>query len=187
MKITLLTLFLFFFYNAKAQTTNTALVEKSPLIKLYKIAADSAEKYIKQNEIPIEQFENATPFATFLNNSFTEDSLPNGHYVAISLDGIYIKANIVSKSNITPVILNNKQNLQIQLREQNGNFIASATIFVNKKQAKFNANSNSYWLKQKQPNDAFVKIITSTDTIFFELSSKDDLGNFYCKTTLEKF
>ncbi len=171
----LLTLTLFAFtICVNAQIPNTNLIERSPVTHVYKIAADSAEKYYVTNKIPIEQFENANPFRGFASNKFCLDSLPVGHYVSICIRKLEVCAELISIHNTIANIINNNQNIQIELTDYDNNAIQNAVVFVDNKQANFISNTNSFWIKQKKIDNNFVRIYTANDTLFLNLKSNKD-------------
>lgn len=141
---------------------------------VYKISADNAEQFIKWDSIPVSRFENAAPVLMDLVGSVDTDSLPAGHYVEIRVVDNMVQAWLFNNTNLQVLTINNKNNLQLDVRTKTGELQTTATAFLKGKSIPFNASSKTFWLKQHQLYEAVVKICTPGDTTFIELAGKDD-------------
>jgi alpha-2-macroglobulin len=141
----------------------------------YKIDAALAEKFIKQDSIGIDAFVTDAPVAIFPADSVDQKKLLPGHYVLISAEDNRVIANLFSVSGLMVYPVNNQHRVQLLLINKNGDFINDAKIWVNGKEAAFSATSQSYQVKQKNPDEARIKVFTENDTLFSSLLAKDEL------------
>ncbi|WP_462255045.1 carboxypeptidase-like regulatory domain-containing protein [Ferruginibacter sp.] len=141
---------------------------------VYKISATDAEQFVKWDSIPVSRFENAAPVLSGLAESTDTDSLPAGHYVEIRVVDNMVQSWLFNNTNLHVLTINNKNNLQLDVRTKTGELQTTATAFLKGKPIPFNTSSKTFWLKQYQLDEAIVKICTPGDTTFIELAGLDD-------------
>lgn len=141
---------------------------------VYKISATDAEQFIKWDSIPISRFENATPVLIALADSADTDTLPLGHYVEIRVVDNNVQAWLFNNTSLRVLTINNKNNLQLDVRTKTGELQTTATAFLKGKSIPFNPSSKTFWVKQHKLDEAMVKICTPGDTTFIELAGKED-------------
>lgn len=168
-----ITLFLFA-VTAYSQQNMKQIRTKSWQTAVYKISADDAEQFIKWDSIPVSRFENAAHVLMALVGSVDTDSLPPGHYVEIRVEDNMVQAWLFNNTNLQVLTINNKNNLQLDVRTKTGELQTTATAFLKGKSIPFNTSSKTFWLKQHKLDEAVVKICTPGDTTFIELADKDD-------------
>lgn len=170
-RILWLLIFLLIQYIPSAQINWFNPQKNSKDIFVYKISAITAENYIKQDSIPINNFINITPFAILQNTSLI-DSLPVGHYVFVSIINNSINAEI--KVNTTLVIypLINRQLHLFEVRNKFGNFI-DANVFVNDKPIIAVAKGLYKLNKNRLTEKPFIKICSLGDTAFVSYEKQD--------------
>lgn len=165
-----------------AQVNLKNIRQKSHQAFAFKISALDAEKFIKEDSIRVDKFENSEAAEVFHKDSINEEVLPLGHYVLISADGPELVASLIEISNLIVYPINNKFNIQLNIREKDGRFINDAEAWINNKKASYHPESNSYWARQKRIKEGFVRVHTPTDTCFFQL--EEDMG--YTPTPLKQ-
>jgi alpha-2-macroglobulin len=172
--------FIFFFLLvlplfAIGQNSLKNIRQNSWQIFAYKVTANEATQFIKWDSIPVNQFIEATPAFVFQTDLFDEDKLAIGNYVLISTKEMNINAQLICISNLLALTINNKQQLQIDIRTKQGHFVNEAKVFVNNKEAAYNLQSKTWWVKNNKNDEAIVKIYAPGDTLFTQLEAKDDL------------
>ena len=167
-------LILLFSFTCVSQNKPDKFREKSWQTFAFRVTATEAELFIKWDSIPVDNFVEREPAMVFNSNFFDEDELPVGNYVLLSAVGIYIKAQFVCVSNLVALNINNKQRLQLDIRDKEGRFITGAKVFINNRPANYNKDSKTFWATQKKLNDALVKVYTPSDTLYLTLTEKDD-------------
>ena len=155
-----------------AQQNLKDIRKKSYETFVYKIAADSAEKYILKDSIPIDLYLNQPPYKIFARDSVNEDELSPGQYLLLNVNDNDIIADIIGVSNVYAYPVNNQHQVQLSLRNKEGASITNAEVFADGKAAEYNDQSETFIVKQKNPDEAFVKIYTPGDTTFLLLSGE---------------
>ncbi len=158
---------------SKGQLDFQKLKMQSAQTFLYKVSSKQVEDYIKLDSINIDAFNSATPYIVFPKDSVDETKLPIGHYLLISVEDNRVVAEIIGVSDLYMYTINNRHRVQLLVRTKEGSFVNDAKVWVNDKEAPYNSSSGSYWVKQKSPDDATVKIYTPSDTLFASLSSNE--------------
>lgn len=141
---------------------------------VFKISANDAEQFMKWDSIPVSRFENAEPILTALADSVDTDTLPVGHYVEIRVIENEVQAWLFNNTNLHVLTINNKNNLQLDVRTKTGELQTAVTAFLKGKSIPYNNSSKTFWVKQHKLDEAVVKICTPGDTTFIELADKDD-------------
>jgi TonB-dependent SusC/RagA subfamily outer membrane receptor len=142
---------------------------------VYKVNAATAEQFIRKQTINLNSFLESTSFTILKKDNATTSSLPNGNYIFISVDNNFVVAEHQNVSNLYVYTVNNRKRVQLLIIDKNGNFIETAKVWVNDKPAPYNPSSKSYWVNQKDPEDARVKIYTNSDTLYAEIWAEDEL------------
>ena len=140
----------------------------------YHITAGEADQFINWDSIPLSHFVAREPVMIFNADSVDEDKLAVGNYVLIDTRGIYLNAEIVCISNVVALHINNRNKLQLDIRNKEGIFISNASVFVNGEEASYNNDSKTFWVKKKYLDGALVKVCTPGDTLFLALTEKED-------------
>ena len=141
---------------------------------VFKITAAETEQFIKWDSIPLAQFIQRDPAMVLQPGSWNEDSLATGNYVFISANGIYAEAKLVCISKLLLLSINNRNKLQLDIRNKDGAFIENAKVFVNDKEAVYNEASKTFWISSRKLEDAFVKVYAEGDTLYTTLDEKDE-------------
>ena len=158
-----------------AQQNLKNLRTKSWQTYAYKISAADAEKFRAWDSIPLNQFAFLKPNYVFDFNNFFEQEMGIGNFVVLSVIDNYINVSLINNSNIALLTINNKDKLQIDVRNKQGQYLLNAKVFVNNKQCTYNQTSQTYWVSKQKLEKAKVKIYTADDTLFSDLIIKDDL------------
>lgn len=141
---------------------------------VYKISASDAEQFMKWDSIPVSRFEKAVPVLTALVDSADTDTLPVGHYVEIRVVDNNVQAWLFNNTDLLVLTINNKHNLQLDVRTKTGALQTTATAFLKGRALRFDTDSKTFWVQQHNLDEAIVKICTPGDTTFIELAAKDD-------------
>jgi len=141
---------------------------------VYKITAADAEQFLKWDSIPVSRFIEAEPFLIALADSADTDTLPVGHYVQIRVMENNVQATAFNNTRLHVLTINNKNNLQLDVRTKDGALQTMPTAFLKEKAIPFNASSKTFWITRHQLDEAMVKICTPGDTTFIELAGMDD-------------
>ncbi len=165
-----------------AQQNLKTLTQKSRQAYAYHITAAVAEKYFSSDSINVDAYLNTQPAAVFNADSINENTLPVGLYVIIRVVDEDVKASVTAVSNLIIYPVNNQHRLQLLVRNKAGEFISNATLWVNNKQAVYNTQAQSYYVQQRNPDEAFVKVYAPGDTTYITLSAKEELD----KTILQQ-
>ncbi|MEO8710822.1 MAG: carboxypeptidase-like regulatory domain-containing protein [Parafilimonas sp.] len=184
MKVFLL-IFLLIPFFSNAQVNWRHLQKRSNQTFVYNTNAATAEKFIKQDSINADAFLSQQPFIIFPSDSVDETKLPIGHYVLISIEDNRVVANLIGVSNLFVYTANNQHRVQLIIRDKQGNFIDNAKVWVNDKPVEY--NKGSYFVKQKYPDEAEVKIYTPTDTLFASIWSEEELYKTVTEQRWENF
>ena len=143
---------------------------KSHQAFLYRIPADTAEKYFKKGIPDIDHYLAQTPVLTFAADQINYDTIPVGNYLLISVVDSMIEARYYGRSAVLSYVINNQVNPQLMLRNERGDIYTNATVTVNGKPAKFNAATGIYFIKEKKVDEALVRIELPGDTSFAEMA-----------------
>lgn len=146
--------------------------KKSYETLVYKISADSAEKYMRNDSIPIDIYLPCTPYKIFPYQAVEEDSLTVGHYLLLSIYDNEIVAEVYGISNLFVYPVNNQHRVQLAIKDKEGNTINKATVFVDGKPAAYNTDANVFIVKQSNPDESFVKVYGEHDTTFLLLEAE---------------
>ncbi len=175
MRKLLLLVFLFAPFIGAAQENLKKIRTKSWQTQAYRVSAADAEAYMKWDSIPVSRYENIVPFMTFTSNYVDETMLGIGNFILVSVVDNKITAELVNNSELVLLTINNKDRVQLDVRNKKGDFIENANVFVNGREATFNKESKTYWVQQRNLDLSRVKIYASNDTLYKTLSLKDEL------------
>jgi len=170
-KIFIYLLLLFPFY-LKAQIDWSHLKKESAAVYVFKISAIDAEKYIKEDSIPVDFFTSIEPFLIVKKKYIDTDLLPVGFFVSIKIIDNKIETELIGKTNLIVYPLLNQQVHFIEVRDKQGNNIENAKVWLNNTATKYNTTFKQYEIKQRKlPKIAFAKVYAPNDTTFvgFEL------------------
>ena len=165
---------LLFTLSTNAQQNLKQIRTRSWQTLVYKISASDAEQFIKWDSIPVSRFENAAPVLTALADSADTDTLPVGHYVEIRVVENEVQAWLFNNTGLLVLTINNKNNLQLDVRTKEGLQVSAVTAFLKGRRLPLRTDSKTFWIKKHNLDEAVVKICTPGDTTFIELADKDD-------------
>ncbi len=145
------------------------LKQRSYQTFVYRIPADSTEKYLLKDSIPVDVYAARTPDYIFQGQYVNVDSLPRGHYLVLWIDDIHISAGIEVSTNLVAYPLNNEKFIQLAVRNKTGNTVLAPEAWINKKKLQYLPSAGTFKIKYKPAEDDLVKVCTATDTIFLNL------------------
>lgn len=159
-----------FSYFTFCQQPLQQIRKKSYQAFLYRIPADTAEKYLQKGIKEIDHYLAQTPVLVFHADSVRYDDIPVGNYLLISVLDSMIEAKYYCSTSVLPFVVNNQVKPQLQLRDEKGDFFTNAVVHINGKMVKFNAATSTYIVNDKKPDEALVRIELPGDTSFVELA-----------------
>jgi alpha-2-macroglobulin len=180
MRKILLLWILFFPLTLFSQDTKN-IRKKSYYTFVYRIPADSTEKYLRQDSIPVDVYLQKTPDHTSLTDRFDETELPVGHYLLLSVDDNKIRSAIHVNTNLLVYVVNNSKNIQLAVRNKNGIEFTDPRGWIRNKPLRTDKNSGTLVVNGKPKEDDIVKIIAGNDTVFLNLSVDRDAYNTVAK------
>lgn len=172
MKQSLAVLLLLLPFWLAAQQNIQEIRKKSYETLAYSIPADSAEKYMLTDSIPVDIYLGRSPYKTFPYQAVDDDSLAIGQYLLLSIYDNEIVAEVYGISNLFVYPVNNQHRVQLAIRDKEANEINKATVFVDGKPATNNAAANVFIVKQSNPDESFVKVYGEHDTTFLLLEGE---------------
>jgi alpha-2-macroglobulin len=158
-----------------AQQSLKDIRKKSWQTYVYRISADTAEKYIDKGIRSPEPYLAQQPFMTRHADSLDLATLPAGNYLVMMVEDNKLKARVFCRSHLQVKAINDQKKVQLEIRDSAGRYLDQASVWVNGKPVRYNAVTKSYRVNQKKPEDALVKIAFGGDTLFQTLSSLSDL------------
>lgn len=167
--------FLWIGYTLHAQQNWPQLRKSSWQTLVYKISADTAEHYIHKGIASPEHYLHQVPYTSWHKDSSRSDELPVGNYLFISLQNYKITAHYYCQSRISIYPINNQRRVQIEVLDSLGLPVNQAAVWVNKKRLTQVKNSSTFILKQKYPDETIIKVVIPGDTLFMELTAREDI------------
>jgi TonB-dependent SusC/RagA subfamily outer membrane receptor len=162
-------------YTLHAQQTWSQVRKSGWQVFVYKISADTAEQYIRKGIPTPETYLHQTPFAVWQKDSMLYTGLPVGNYVVLSINNYHITANYYCQSRINVYPINNQHRVQLEILDSNGLTASQAAVWVNKKRLEQLKNSSTFLLKNKYPGETIIKVTIPGDTLFMELTAKEEV------------
>lgn len=156
-----------------AQSQQGNVRYKSWETRLYTISSASAEMFLRTGKIDVDAFVNQTPAAVWYRDTLGYEFLPVGNYILVQTMEDQLTIRFHSQSNIRVFPINNKKQLQLEIRNSVGGIGATADVWVNgKKQNK--KPGTVCTLKKAALDDAIIRIAIPGDTLFVEATALDD-------------
>ncbi|MEP6949339.1 MAG: hypothetical protein ABI863_08700 [Ginsengibacter sp.] len=113
----------------------------------YLVSAIEADQFAISDSIPINRFVDRMPTMIFNADSIDEEKLSIGNYVLLTANDIYVTAKFICISDLIVLDVNNKNKLQLDIRNKAGEFMPGAKVFVNNNNAVYNNDSKTFWVK----------------------------------------
>lgn len=160
---------------AIAQQPLTATRRSSWQKLIYRIPADTAEKYIRKAVTYPDRYLSQAPFAAALKDTFQAENLPVGTYLIVSSTNNELVTEIYCRSNLTALPLNDRHRVLLEVRnERTGQYVTNAVVAVNGKSAPYNAAAKAYRVANRKPDDALIKVAAPGDTLLVDLVNNED-------------
>ncbi|MEO6720107.1 MAG: hypothetical protein ABIN67_07060, partial [Ferruginibacter sp.] len=179
MKIFCLVIIILFPFFCSSQNSPQKFRQKSWQTFAYMITAAEAEKFIAWDSIAVDHFIEREPTMVFHADSVDEEKLAVGNYVLININGIYVNADFLCISKLVVLPVNNKQRLQLDIRNKAGEFIPGAKVFVNNVAANYDEESKTFRVNKRKLQNVFLKVYAPGDTLYVTLPEKED---YYAKS-----
>ncbi|HET9056667.1 MAG TPA: carboxypeptidase-like regulatory domain-containing protein [Chitinophagaceae bacterium] len=176
-----------FSFFSFSQTNLKALRQTSWQIFIYKISADTAEKYIRNYASGLDHYLSTTPFAVASKDSFNYDELPIGNYLFFSVVDKELQVNYHCQTNLMVMPVNNQYRVQLEVRDINGNYFDNATVWVNGEKTNYNVKAKAWQVKSRFPDEALIKVGVGGDTLLALLSAKEDVRETVSRQRWVKF
>lgn len=153
-----------------AQSLLKNAYRNSWFVNVYRISADTAQRYVMKGIPTVDHYIDQKPVAVFHRDSIAYEKLPVGNYLTIAVEGDELVVNCFSNSNIDPFVVNNEQRPQLLLRNKNDQQpVSNASVFIDGKTASYNSKAGTYSVRKKKLDEDIVKVIVPGDTSFYEL------------------
>ena len=156
----------------RSQTTLRNARQKSHQALVYRIPADSAEKYLRTNKVFPDHLASERPFAVWPADTLRHEDLPPGNYLIASLVGADLHLAYYCQSHINVFPLNNQHRVQLEVRDVDGKILSNARLWSDGKEIPYNPAISGFQIKDKRPDEAIIRIAIPGDTLFVELSSE---------------
>lgn len=137
---------------------------------IYRVPADTAEKYIHKTIYSPTQYLRQQPVMVKNADSVNIEEFPNGNYLILTVDNNNLVAHAFSRSSLQVKAVNNQHHVQLEIRNSAGSYVNSALVWINKIPARYDPATRGYRVSQKNPEDDVVKIVVDGDTSFYLLS-----------------
>ena len=142
---------------------------------VYRITADTVEKYINKSFTTPDHYLDQIPFAVWHADSLKYEELPSGNYLILSINENELLAEYYCQSNLRVFPLNNQYRVQLEVKDDAGNIVSNVRLWVNKKEIKYNEAISGFQLTQRKADEAIIKIAVPGDTLFMELSAMEQM------------
>ena len=126
------------FYESFTQGSLQSIRRKSWIVQVYKISADTAQKYLEKGIVSIDHYLNQAPVACYSLDSGNREDLPIGNYLEIYAIDNEIVADFFCRTNLQVYVINNNQNPQVLVKDERGMPVTISTMWVKGKKAKLN-------------------------------------------------
>jgi autonomous glycyl radical cofactor GrcA len=142
----------------------------SRFVNVYRITADTAQRYLVKGIPTVDHYLGQTPVAVYHRDSIEYEKLPVGNYIVIGVEGDDLVANCFSRSNVEPFVVNDEQRPQLLLRDKEGHPVGTASVFIDGKGISYNSKAGTYSGRKRKMEEEIVKVVLPGDTSFYELS-----------------
>ena len=163
------------------------VTKQSHQVFKYKINSALAEKYIRTGSIDVDAYLGEKPVPTSGVDDNSSNGLSHGQYLFISVRDNQILANLIGVSDLYAYPVNNQNRVQLLILNRKGEFVNNAQVWVNGIPAPFNPGAQSYWITQKKPDNALIKVYTPGDTLLTSIWIPDDREKSILEQKLENF
>lgn len=143
--------------------------QKSYQAFVYRIPADSTEKYITKDSIPVDVYLDKISDHTMITDSLDISTLPRGHYLVLTIIDNKIKAEIVVNSDLIVYAINNQKFIQLAVRDKWGNAIDHPKASIRKKPLPFSESAQTFSIRYRPKENDIIKVCSATDTVFLNL------------------
>lgn len=175
-KITAFTLFFCLFCCCSfAQTSVHDARQASWQKRVYRISADTAEKYIEDYTIYPHHYLTETPFVIWHADTAKFTELPVGNYLIISVKENELVTEYYCQSDIRVFPINNQYRVQLEVKGKLGQLLDNAKVWINRKEIFYDEKISAFQVKQKRPDEAIVRITIPGDTLFVEFSAMENI------------
>ncbi len=144
---------------------------------IFKIPADSVEKFTTTNKLNPDVYLDKMPDFIWHADTSRYDELPIGHYLIFSIKENELLVKYYAQSNIQVKAMNNQNRVLLDVRDGMGVLALGASVWVNGKPLAYSSVLQSFQLKQKRPDEAFLKIVIPGDTLFMELTALEEVNS----------
>lgn len=175
----ILIVLLFNFFRGGAQQNIKDARQQSRQSLIYKIPADSAEKYISNWNIHVNGYTQQTPVAVWNNNIEHFELLPPGNYLVVSVAENELVTKYYCKSNIRVMPVNDRHRLRFEISDSTGNAVRQANVWLNNKKLQHDPATQTYISNRRKADEAVIKVTTDGDTSFFELAALEEYTKSY--------
>lgn len=157
-----------------AQVNLSQLRSTSRQTLIYKVSAADAMQFVKWDSIPVQRFIERAPDMQESSSDYFEEELPTGNYVLLDVDKTEVTARLYNASKLIVLPVNNKNQLQLYVRDKAGNAVDANEVLVKNKKAKKNKSTSTFFISYpRNEDDLPIVVFAPNDTLLTELYFKD--------------
>lgn len=171
--LSILLLFLFSRQCAAQRPDTRWTMQQSAELLVYRIPADSAERYLKGHQPDPAGFYNQPPFVTWTRDHAKEE-LPIGHYLIFNLRKHELHFEYFNQTSFLVRPVNSNTRLRLEVRDSLGGLIPDARGWINGREMPWQPRINGFEVPLKKPDGALVRITVRNDTSFTRLTEDDE-------------
>ncbi len=164
MRTFLVSFSILFNLSASAQTDSILTI-------VFQIPADRAGYFYQTLDAKPESGDFIAPVDSFYTVRAEQKRLP-GHYLYLRPEGEYLSVEIRSYNRHQAFPLNDERDLALQVSEESGKLLDTASLRIGKKKMPFDPKTKAYRLKRHGAG-GFLRVETPGDTLFFNVSGNE--------------
>ncbi|RYY57190.1 MAG: hypothetical protein EOO09_03365 [Chitinophagaceae bacterium] len=164
-------LFFLFCADLPAQTANRWNMQRSAEILVYRIPADSAERYLSGSRPDPASWYGQVPFITWHDRTRPVATLPAGHYLFFTLEKHELRYEYFNQTQVQVRALNNNHRVQLEVRDPAGELIRTATLKAAGRTIPYQPSISGFTIPDKNPDELLLRVETPGDTCFLDLAS----------------
>ncbi|MET0636457.1 MAG: carboxypeptidase-like regulatory domain-containing protein [Chitinophagaceae bacterium] len=177
-KLSLLVLLSFMFSEPGfSQTALKSARQGSWQSFVFRIPADSAEKFVSLNLVNPSVFEHLSPVASWPAEKWRTEELPVGHYLIFSVVKNKVVYEYFNQTLLYIRPVNNNHRVQLEVRDSYGSILKNARVSIGGKEIPFSPAIAGFLISKRNPDESIIKVATPGDTSFVELSKLDRMDS----------
>ncbi len=161
-----------FSISASAQQPLRDIARSSATRMLYRIPADTAERYLSRGVSSLGGYLLRQPAAIAGPHQPFPDALPTGNYLLVWVEDTMICASYYQQSGFDLYSVDDHTTPRLTVYRKDGSLVENAVLSIRGKKLKASANNSAFWLRLKPDAEKLVRVETPGDTTFFTISAE---------------